>query len=254
MLPGFRFLFAAIILSMSILVFGLGAAALLRAAHEEFASMPARRAPPEPVFAQANETPPTLAMVRLEPPMAENGPDRVDAISTPAPAADTPAPEEPEKLAALKAEDSAAVKVEESTPAETAKTDPPAQETAPAPLAAPTPPETTASIEETKPTTVTEPLPPASEVAPATPEQTIAAATPEASLAATKIATLGGPAVTIDEKASAKTTDAKPDRSAAKRRARAKALRRAQLARQAIPEEPADPFAPQPTITTRATR
>ena len=52
MLPGFRFLFAAIVLSMSILVFGLGAAALLRAAHEEFASMPSRRAPPEPVFAQ----------------------------------------------------------------------------------------------------------------------------------------------------------------------------------------------------------
>ena len=38
MLPGFRFLFAAIVLSMSVLVFGLGAAALLRAAHEEFAS------------------------------------------------------------------------------------------------------------------------------------------------------------------------------------------------------------------------
>ena len=40
MLPGFRFLFAAIVLSMSILVFGLGAAALLRAAHEEFAANP----------------------------------------------------------------------------------------------------------------------------------------------------------------------------------------------------------------------
>ena len=41
MLPGFRFLFAAILLSMSILVFGLGAVALLRAAHEEVASTPA---------------------------------------------------------------------------------------------------------------------------------------------------------------------------------------------------------------------
>ena len=47
MLPGFRFLFAAIVLSMSILVFGLGAAALLRAAHEEFASTPSWRAAPE---------------------------------------------------------------------------------------------------------------------------------------------------------------------------------------------------------------
>ena len=68
MLPGFRFLFAAIVLSMSVLVFGLGAAALLRAAHEEFASIPSRRAPPEPVFAQQNEPPmPTLALLRFEP-------------------------------------------------------------------------------------------------------------------------------------------------------------------------------------------
>ena len=43
MLPGIRFLLAAIVLSMSILIFGLGAAALLRAAHEEVASVPARR-------------------------------------------------------------------------------------------------------------------------------------------------------------------------------------------------------------------
>jgi len=34
MLPGFRFLFAAIVLSMSVLIFGFGAAALLRTAHE----------------------------------------------------------------------------------------------------------------------------------------------------------------------------------------------------------------------------
>jgi hypothetical protein len=52
MLPGIRFLLAAILLSMSILIFGLGAAALLRAAHEEVASVPTRRILPEPVFAQ----------------------------------------------------------------------------------------------------------------------------------------------------------------------------------------------------------
>ena len=78
MLPGFRFLFAAIVLSMSILVFGLGAAALLRAAHEEFASTPSWRASPEPVFAQRTETPaPVLAMLRVEPPAARKstGPD-----------------------------------------------------------------------------------------------------------------------------------------------------------------------------------
>src|SRR6266567_433960 len=57
MLPGFRFLLAAIVLSVSIVTFGLGAAALLRAAHEEFASIPARRLAPEPYFAQPAEPP-----------------------------------------------------------------------------------------------------------------------------------------------------------------------------------------------------
>ena len=71
MLPGFRFLFAAIVLSMSILVFGLGAAALLRAAHEEFASTPAWRGAPEMVFAQPVETRPVLALLRVDTPVAE---------------------------------------------------------------------------------------------------------------------------------------------------------------------------------------
>src|SRR3981189_2401695 len=57
MLPGFRFLFGAIVLSMSVLVFGLGAAALLRAAHEEFANVPSRRAPPARVFAPRSAPP-----------------------------------------------------------------------------------------------------------------------------------------------------------------------------------------------------
>ena len=66
MLPGFRFLFAAIVLSISILVFGLGAAALLRAAHEEFASNPAWHAAPDATFAQqAEATRPVLAMLRV---------------------------------------------------------------------------------------------------------------------------------------------------------------------------------------------
>ena len=52
MLPGFRFLFAAVLLSVSTVIFGLGAAALLRAAHEQFASLPVWKTPPETVFAQ----------------------------------------------------------------------------------------------------------------------------------------------------------------------------------------------------------
>ena len=55
MLPGFRFLFAAIVLSMSMMVFGLGAAALLRAAHEEFASNPSLHTTPRGGVCAASE-------------------------------------------------------------------------------------------------------------------------------------------------------------------------------------------------------
>ena len=70
MLPGFRFLFVAIVLSMSVLVFGLGAATLFRAAHQEFASTPSWRAAPETMFAQQPEETPTLAMLRVDAPPA----------------------------------------------------------------------------------------------------------------------------------------------------------------------------------------
>ena len=74
MLPGFRFLFAAIVLSVSTLVFGLGAAALLRASHERFASLPAT--PPAPTLPRAvvadtlprEAAPPTLALLQVETP------------------------------------------------------------------------------------------------------------------------------------------------------------------------------------------
>src|SRR5262249_44619384 len=54
MLPGIRFLFAAIALCVSVLIFGLGAAALLRAAHEQFATNSSWRAAPEPTFAKTD--------------------------------------------------------------------------------------------------------------------------------------------------------------------------------------------------------
>src|SRR5882724_9932181 len=109
MLPGFRFLLAAIVLSISILVFGLGAAALLRAAHEEVASVPTRRVMPEPVFAQQIEPPaPTLALLRVEPTAPEKAQD-TPPVAAPAvePALEAaPVPKvEAEKLAALKLDD-----------------------------------------------------------------------------------------------------------------------------------------------------
>ena len=126
MLPGFRFLFAAIVLSMSILVFGLGAAALLRAAHEEFANLPSRRAPPEPVFARLNDDPmPSLALLRVDLPAAEKPLDDVRAAAVPEIAPDIVAPvetaaderpAEPEKVAALSMEERPPAPATEAVP------------------------------------------------------------------------------------------------------------------------------------------
>ena len=92
MLPGFRFLFTAIVLSMSILVFGLGAPALLRAAHEEFANLSSRRVTPEPRSARLDDgPPPTLALLRLDPPVAEK-PAEGPADAVPAATHDSPPP------------------------------------------------------------------------------------------------------------------------------------------------------------------
>jgi hypothetical protein len=63
MLPGFRFLFAAVVPSMSVLIFGVGAAALLRSAHD--VSLPTR--PQEQVFApQVNAARAMLAVLRVD--------------------------------------------------------------------------------------------------------------------------------------------------------------------------------------------
>ena len=73
MLPGFRFLFATIVLAISVLVFGLGAAALLRAAHEDFASLPSWRLAQQPLLApQFALNPPSLAMLRIEAPVPKS--------------------------------------------------------------------------------------------------------------------------------------------------------------------------------------
>ena len=143
MLPGFRFLFTAIVLSMSILVFGLGAAALLRAAHEEFANLPSRRAPPEPMFARLNDgPPPTLALLRVDPPVAEKPAENVPAAAVPETAPDIPAPAgqtpdarpaEPEKLAALKPAEP--MQVEAAKPEDPAKEASAETPAAPAPAA-----------------------------------------------------------------------------------------------------------------------
>jgi hypothetical protein len=264
MLPGFRFLFVAIVLTMSILVFGLGAAALLRAAHEEFASNPSWRAAPETMFAQQSDaTRPVLAMLRVEPAASEQkAPNQAPAavapvehdIAEPAPAAVAPA--ETGQVAALKPEEASAPEAAKPETAVSESLAPgdatPAQSEAPAAadtakIAPPDAETNTASTEQVSPPAPN--LPPANDAAPATSEQTSTAASPEVDAAATKIATLGGPPVSIETPAAAKAVSDKPDRSAIKKRqqARRAAHRRriAARARQAqlAPQRPAaEPF------------
>ena len=249
MLPGFRFLFAAIVLSMSILVFGLGAAALLRAAHEEFANLPSRRAPPEPVFARLNDDPmPSLALLRVDPPAAEKPRDDVRAAAAPEIAPDIVAsagtdaderPAEPEWEAALSAEE-----------AVTARPPSPATEgTAEAPTA-PVGADAPVVDAEVKVAAIAET--PASPIAAASaPAQPVPEAF-EGNAAATRIATLGGPAVIVDEG-----TSANPDRSAIRKQALQRArerrriglARRARLAREAaltLQQQQPNPFMPAP--------
>jgi hypothetical protein len=262
MLPGFRFLFTAIVLSLSILVFGLGAAALLRAAHEEFASNPSWHAAPETTFAQQGEAArPFLALLRVDTPKIETPSTDVPAASADPsePAAISSAPAELQKVAALNPEGSSPP--EPVKPAIPAAESPAQSEAAPAPVDAP------ATVEPTRIATAAETLPPvneavpaaaavapATELAPAAVEQTSAAAAPDPGVAATKIATLGGPPVTIEPQRAGKVAGAKPDKSVNEKRlqARRAALRRrmaarARLARPALlQQQAANPFLPPP--------
>jgi hypothetical protein len=271
MLPNLRFLFAAIVLSMSILVFGLAAAALLRAAHEEFASNPSWRAAPETTFAQPGDlSKPVLTMLSVEPPAAEpKTPENASAAAPAAeqvPTASTPA--EPERMAALKSED--------SSPPETAKPEIPAVETSPqnetapaqadAPTSADAPTPAPALAEQAKIAATEQDLSPPNEAPLAAAEQASAPASPDIDVASTKIATLAGPSVTIETSPPEQAASKKPDSSAVKKRLQARraaqrrriAQRARIAARQALqqqqqqqPQAPANPFA-QPTIAVRS--
>jgi hypothetical protein len=285
MLPGFRFLFAAIVLSMSILVFGLGAAALLRAAHEQFASNPSWRAAPEATFAQqAEATRPVLALLRVEPPAApQKQSDHVPAVAAPVeqdtnlptPAAQAPAasaPAETGQVAALKPEETPSPEVarsanpapESPAPSEAAAAQPdaPASADIPKPAAsdpdkAAPAPDKVASTEQVSPPV--QDLPPPANVTPiaSEPAAAVQASTPapaEPDAASTKIATLGGPTVVVETLTPAKATGERhEDRDAIKKRqqARRAAQRRwlaarARLAARQAPQQ-TNPFAQPPT-------
>jgi hypothetical protein len=254
MLPGFRFLLAAIVMCMSVLVFGLGAAALMRAAHEDFASNPTWRAPPEPRFAQDEADKTVLAVLSVQPPATE--------LAAPPKAGDAPAAEpataSPETTAALSrseaspdsAKPAAYARAQVDTPADASGS---ANDT----KVAATEPATAAPSEKTPPSgsDPASPMPQPSQM----PEQLTTPVMPESSQAATRIATLGGPAVITEQTAAAKASasNAKLDRSEVKKRLQAErakerrrlAAHRARLARQAAAQqEAANPFAPHPLV------
>lgn len=196
MLPGIRFVCAAVVLAVSLVIFGMGAAALLRSAHEEFASLPNRRPPPATVFSRQPDAPPTLAMLRLEPratEVAEPAAAPMAQVSEPAPPeqAATEVPPAPEAIItaavapAAEPEQPAVVEtppVKPSEPANAAAAAP-AESAEPAPQA-PAAPDTTGSI--SPPTAVIMELP------------TATLTEEDAKLSSSKVAVLGGPPINTE--------------------------------------------------------
>jgi hypothetical protein len=251
MLPGFRFLFAAIMLSMSILVFGLGATALLRTAHDDFANTPSWQPAPETRFAQQNDaTKPLLAMLRVDEPAVaapaeQRLPDDAAAPAESVSAGSTPG----------ESETSAALNPEQSPQPEATKPEIPASE---APEQAETAPaDAPAAADQTKTGATEQAVPPAKEAVgdleeaapreaiPTAPEQASVPGSPDTGGASTRIATLGGPPVAIEAKA---TASAKLDKSAIKKREQAlRAIKRRRAARARLAAQAAqqwlDPFA-----------
>lgn len=256
MLPGFRFLFAAVLLTVSLVVFGLGAAALLRSAHQEFATIPTRYAPPQTVFAQQPvEAPPTLAMLRVEAPVPEVAVPSVapvTAVAESAPVitapADTENPAKAETVAALSTQTAASIET-------------------PAPVAAPPKPEVAAKseatqIEEREPLTTVAaasatsvepvtPPPPEPAAVPAAaaaaevagPQPTATLTDDDAKLSSTKIAMLGGPPINTELVPLPKAKPAaEPAKKIVKKRITVKKRRVAARPMAAAAQQPTDPF------------
>ncbi|QOZ71494.1 hypothetical protein [Bradyrhizobium arachidis] len=254
MLPGFRFLLAAILLSTSILVFGLGAAALLRATHEQYVSNPSwRNGPQEKVFAQASEpTQPVLAVLRAEPEAA--------AEPTPSLRDQVPTIGLPEQMAALTSETDAQPQVvappADAAPAEPAKVEATIEtkiETtaeAAAPADTLTPADTTATIPEATPAIVATASAPAPVDAAVDPSRAMAAAALD--VATTRLAALNDPAAAKAAPAKAKSDTSKPESKATK----PKAKKRHREVRRPPPQQLRQQFDPfgQQTFATTTTR
>lgn len=243
MLPGFRFLLAAIVLSTSILVFGLGAAALLRATHEQYVSTSSwRNGPQEQVFAQASEpTQPVLAALRAEPEAAEPVPSLRDQMPTIG-------------LPASESEQAAAVTTETDTQPQPPEAAPPAAEPAKSEIRAEIKPETTVMAAAAPTDTLT----PADATA-TIPEAKPAATVPEAPRTATRVLASRVADIAAARMAAMNDlTPAKPkaDSNASKPRAN-KPKKRHRIVRRPPPQQlnqALDPFGrPQQTFATTTT-
>jgi hypothetical protein len=199
-------------------------------------------------------------MLRMDAPAAERSPDVPPAalpLAATEQASSLSTPAEPERIAALKPED--------SSPPEPAKPEIPVSESPAKTEAAPALADAPAPADETRISATGEAVPSANEAARATSRRTSAPASPDTDLASktdlasTKIATLDGPPITIEARPSGKSAGAKPDASVLQKRlqARRAAQRRrmaarARLARQALQQQQIpNPFAPlavQPAI------
>jgi hypothetical protein len=268
MLPGFRFLFAAIALSVSILVFGLGAAALLRAAHEEFASIPSWHAAPETTFVTAGDTgSPVLAMLRAEPPAAEpKALNNVAAATAPVQPTEptvVPSPVEPETTAALKPEEPSSPETARASPEtvkaspETMKAEIPVAEGPTRDEPAPAQADVAAPAGQTNTGTADTKIAESEAItSPPNEPATLAALAEPAAATATKIVALSSGPTIGQPQPNAKVSIAKPDKDAIKKRLQAqqairrrKVALRARLVQQA--QQPADPFAQPVTATPK---
>lgn len=251
MLPGIRFLFVAVVFAVSLVIFGLGAAALLRGAHEEFASLPTRYVAPPTVFAQQPaETQPTLSMLRVETPAPETNVAPTASVAPAveeAPVIATPAETEktamPETVAALTP--SLAPSPETPAPIEAAKPET-AKVEAPEPVltAAIAP----AALVETRAipapeVTIAAPVQPQQIETPAAPQPTATLTDDDTKLSSTRIATLGGPPVDTEP---VPLPVAKPAVMTIKKVVKKPAARQRHVAARAVapaaPPPPTDPF------------
>ena len=246
--------------------------ALLRAAHEQFATNPSWHAAPEATFVQQVEpTRPVLAMLRVGTSATEQqalgniSAANIPAIPVPPEQAGTaPPPAEPETIAARKPEPPAlpaATKSDMPVPESPAPSqaaappsDVPASDVAKIAAAASSSAAQVASIDRAAPEpgspTANQAVPAATDVEAAASSPASAPASTLVDIAPTKTAMLDSPSITVEAKPPVTAVNAKPDPSVVKKQLRARraahrrrmAARAARLARLAAQQQAINPF------------